>query len=122
MKNGWKEIARLGVSDDGYPHVLVDAHGWSLRLGPRKTEQKYYSNVPSLLRALVEHSIRRQLRECPTLASAREMQAQVQAALERADAQGQRLLAAMQESSVRQFLPSEPGVPSSKSSNPEEAA
>ena len=62
MSKGWKEVARVGVSGARYPHVLVDAHGWCLRLGwnPR-TDVKYYSSLPLLLRGVVEHHVRRRL-------------------------------------------------------------
>src|ERR1043166_1358167 len=95
MKTGFRLVAKLGAAGDGYPHVLIDAYGWSVRFGPSRTEQKYYSNVPSLLNALIEHSIRRQLRECPVLKASREMLSQIQAALDRAEAQGLRLAGAL---------------------------
>ena len=60
--SGWSEVARLGESGDRYPHVLVDAHGWALRLGPNyRRDDKYFSSLPTLLEGLVEHSLRRRL-------------------------------------------------------------
>lgn len=43
MKNGWNEVAQLGPEPSRYPHILVDKHGWCLRLGGGGGE-KYYSN------------------------------------------------------------------------------
>lgn len=64
MSKGWKEVARLGVAGSRYPHILVDAHGWCLRMGTRpRTDEKYYSNLPSLFQGLLEHSVRRRLME-----------------------------------------------------------
>jgi len=62
MKSGWKEVARLGIDGVGYPHVLVDSHGWCLRLGadPR-ADDKYYSSLPSLLSGAVNHAVRRRM-------------------------------------------------------------
>src|SRR5205814_547254 len=68
MSNGWKEVARLGALGARYPHVLVDSHGWCLRLGPRsRTDEKYYSGLPSLLQGIVEHSARRHLAQAGSL-------------------------------------------------------
>lgn len=84
MKTGWKEVARLGTGGARYPHVLVDAHGWCLRLGRERGEERYYSNLPSLLQGLIEHLARARLRQCPVLMSASAMLAEVRAALEEA--------------------------------------
>lgn len=123
MKNGWKEVARLGQSEPEYPHVLVDAYGWSIRLGSSRTEQKYFSNLPSLLRSLTEHWVRRRLRECPILLTVQTMYREVRSALENAEELGQRLAAMLaQESSITRFPPSEPATTTPNSSDPEEAA
>src|SRR5262245_35843331 len=84
MKTGWKEVARLGTEGPGYPHVLVDAHGWCLRLGRERGEERYYSNLPSLLQGLIEQLIRTRFRDCPALRSAEAMLAEVRAGLEEA--------------------------------------
>ena len=64
MSEAWREVARLGKKGEKYPHVLVDSHGWCLRLGPRdKEDDKYYSSLPNLLQGLYEHLLRRQDRE-----------------------------------------------------------
>jgi len=64
MKTGWKEVACLGEAGGKYPHVLVDAHGWCLRLGPKPgTDDKYYSGLPALMEGLVEHFLRRRWME-----------------------------------------------------------
>jgi hypothetical protein len=61
MSEAWREAARLGKKGERYPHVLVDSHGWCLRLGPRdKEDDKYYSSLPNLLQGLYEHLLRRQ--------------------------------------------------------------
>lgn len=62
MSKGWREVARLGGTGARYPHVLVDAHGWCLRLGKNsRSDEKYYSSLPMLLRGLVEQGARRRL-------------------------------------------------------------
>jgi hypothetical protein len=62
MAAAWTEVAQLGKSGARYPHLLVDPHGWCLRLGPKRSEDdKFYSNLPSLLGGLIEHFARRHL-------------------------------------------------------------
>jgi hypothetical protein len=62
LKNGWKEVARLGTGGMGYPHVLVDAYGWCLRLGPNsRSDDKYYSRLETLLEGLIVHLVRRRM-------------------------------------------------------------
>lgn len=64
MKAGWTEVARLGIQGEKYPHVLIDAHGWCIRWGPKfHHDDKYYSNLSSVLRGLSEHGVRRTLTE-----------------------------------------------------------
>jgi hypothetical protein len=106
VKNGWNEVARLGTAEDGYPHVLVDAHGWCLRLGRTRSDEKFYSNLPSLLQGLIEHVIRRHLRDCGTLNSAESMLTEVRVALDQA-ARFQSTLAAAthQQSTIRLLEP-----------------
>jgi len=61
MSEAWREVARLGKKGERYPHILVDSHGWCLRLGTRdKEDDKYYSSLPNLLQGLYEHLLRRQ--------------------------------------------------------------
>ena len=60
MSEAWREVARLGKRGEKYPHILVDSHGWCLRLGPRDREdEKYFSSLPTLLQGLSEHLLRR---------------------------------------------------------------
>ena len=94
MKTGWKEVARLGTGSAGYPHILVDAHGWCLRLGRERREERYYSSLPTLLQGLIEQLARARLRQCPILMSASAMLAEVRAALEEA-ADGRKALLAL---------------------------
>lgn len=102
MKTGWKEVARLGTEGAGYPHVMVDAHGWCLRLGRERGEERYYSNLPSLLQGLIEQLARGRLRQCPVLMSASAMLAEVRAALaEAADGRKALLALALQELPIR---------------------
>ena len=64
MSEAWREVARLGKKGEKYPHILVDSHGWCLRLGPRDREdEKYYSSLQNLLQGLYEHLLRRKDRE-----------------------------------------------------------
>jgi hypothetical protein len=108
MKQGWNEIARLGPEPERYPHILVDKHGWCLRLSRGGGDEKYYSHLPSLLQGLVEHVERRHLGNAQLL-SATAMLVEVRAALDMAQEYGPRLAAAMgQEWPIRQFQPSAP--------------
>ena len=60
MSSGWKLVATLGAQGTGYPHILVDKHGWCLRLGPSaRQDEKYYSSFSNLLAGLTEHVLRR---------------------------------------------------------------
>ncbi len=60
MSEAWREVARLGKKGERYPHLLVDTHGWCLRLGPHgKEDDKFYSSLPNLLEGLYEHLLRR---------------------------------------------------------------
>src|SRR5581483_7138721 len=69
VKTGWKLVARLGMSGSGYPHLLVDRHGWCLRLGPNpKVDDKYYSRLLFLLEGLVEQGFRRDVLPLPVAA------------------------------------------------------
>lgn len=68
MKNGWKEVARLGEGGQGYPHILVDAHGWCLRLGPSsRKHDKHFSSLQNLLQGLTEHLIRHRMVTSPAI-------------------------------------------------------
>jgi len=63
MSSGWKLVAALGSLGPRYPQILVDKHGWCLRLGPSaRQDEKYYSSFSSLLKGLVEHLLRRRLK------------------------------------------------------------
>lgn len=63
MSNGWKLVANLAAHGSGYPQILVDKHGWCLRLGPSaRQDEKYYSSFSSLLRGLIEQLLRRRLK------------------------------------------------------------
>ena len=62
MSKGWKEVAKLGGAGSRYPHILVDSHGWCLRLGLRtRNDEKYFATLPVLLHGLVEYFIRRRM-------------------------------------------------------------
>jgi len=123
MKNGWNEVARVGASGDGYPHVLVDAHGWCLRLGPDKRDEKYYSGLPPLLQGMVEQLTRRHLRDRGPLMSAAAMLTEVRTALDQAARCGTSLAVAMRnQSSIRPLEPSSPPPPGPDLFSPTEAA
>ena len=112
MKNGWNEVARLGPEPGRYPHILVDKHGWCLRLGRGSGDEKYYSNLPSLLQGLVEHVERRYPCNAPLLQAATAMLVEVRAAYELAFKYGERLAAAMgQEWPVSRFQTPQPASP-----------
>jgi len=62
MGEPWREVAHLGRTENGFPRVLADSHGWCLRLGPRKRiDENYYSSTQGLLLGLTEHFLRRSL-------------------------------------------------------------
>jgi hypothetical protein len=66
MSESWREVARLGKKGEKYPHILVDSHGWCLRLGPSDREdEKFYSSLPTMLQGLLEHLLRRKDHESP---------------------------------------------------------
>lgn len=68
MSKGWHLVARLGGSAARYPHVLADAHGWCLRLGPvPRDDDRFYSRLETLLEGLVEHCCRRRLARLGTV-------------------------------------------------------
>jgi hypothetical protein len=68
MSSGWKLVASLGSQGPRYPQILVDNHGWCLRLGPSaRQDEKYYSSFSSLLKGLVEQLLRRRLKSGETL-------------------------------------------------------
>lgn len=82
MSKGWKEVARLGSAGACYPHILVDAHGWCLRLGRNsRQDEKYYSSLPALLQGLVEHFVRRHLISQTPVLDLRGLVAEVKGAL-----------------------------------------
>src|SRR5262245_8099682 len=123
MKAGWTEVARVGVSNDGYPHVLVDAHGWCLRMGPGHRGERYYSGLPTLLQGLVEHLTRHHLRDRGSLISAAAMLAEVRAALDQAARCGATLAAALRtQSPMRSLEPLSPSLPGPDLFSPTEAA
>ncbi len=79
MSKGWREVARLGGTGARYPHVLVDPHGWCLRLGPNsRADEKYYSSLPMLLHGLVEQSVRRRLMSLDTVLDLKELHRETQ--------------------------------------------
>lgn len=79
MSKGWREVARLGGTGARYPHVLVDPHGWCLRLGPNsRSDEKYYSSLPMLLHGLVEQSVRRRLLSLPIALEMKELRREVE--------------------------------------------
>lgn len=102
MSKGWQLVARLGGSAARYPHVLVDAHGWCLRLGPvPRDDDKFYSRIETLLEGLVEHVLRRRFLRLGASLDPGELLAEARDALAAAHDQG--LAAAeriVQESSV----------------------
>lgn len=61
VKKSQCKLARLGFGKGGYPHVLVDRHGWCLRLGRQPGNYRYYSTLPLLLQAVIEHVGRQRL-------------------------------------------------------------
>lgn len=68
MSSGWKLVATLGAQGVRYPQILVDKHGWCLRLGPSaRQDEKYYSSFSSLLRGLTEHFLRRRAKSTEVL-------------------------------------------------------
>lgn len=99
MKHGWNEVARLGKNGKQYPHLLVDAHGWCLRLGSdRKRDDKYYSRLTPLLEGLIEQGVRRGLVDSGSHSDIDELTRAVRSALARMLRLGRRLETSPQES------------------------
>ena len=85
MSTGWKLVATLGTQGAGYPHILVDKHGWCLRLGPSsRQDEKFYSNFSNLLQGLVEHFLRRRMKSSEVIESVHALVRAVEEALRRA--------------------------------------
>jgi hypothetical protein len=62
MRSAFRLVARLGPGPCGYPWILADARNWVLRLGPgRGDDDRFYSNLPSLIEGLTVHWLRRRL-------------------------------------------------------------
>lgn len=92
MSEAWHEVARLGDTAGGYPHALVDSHGWCLRLGPRKRiDERYYSSVQSLVLGLTEHGLRSRLGALEGWKTVEELQRLVLAYLKEAATLGAKL-------------------------------
>ncbi|HEX7897827.1 MAG TPA: hypothetical protein VF950_08715 [Planctomycetota bacterium] len=82
MSKGWRLVSRLGAAGTRYPHVLVDSHGWCLRLGANtRQDEKYYSSFPNLLQGMVEHFARRRLAATAPLSSLMELVGEVKDAM-----------------------------------------
>jgi len=110
MKTGWKLVARLGTSGPCYPHLLVDRHGWCLRLGPDpRVDDKYYSRLLFLMEGLVEQALRRDVLPLPVAAGIGELRAILRESLRSAIELGTRLESILQETPVR--LPGANGKP-----------
>jgi hypothetical protein len=102
VKTGWKLVARLGTSGPGYPHLLVDRHGWCLRLGPNpKVDDKYYSRLLFLLEGLIEQALRRDVLAMPVAAGIGELRAILKESLGSAIDLGERLEKVLKESPMR---------------------
>jgi hypothetical protein len=102
VKTGWKLVARLGTSGPGYPHLLVDRHGWCLRLGPNpKVDDKYYSRLLFLMEGLVEQAMRRDVLVLPAAAGVGEVRAMLKESLRSAIDLGTRLESILQETPIR---------------------
>jgi hypothetical protein len=102
VKTGWKLVARLGMSGPGYPHLLVDRHGWCLRLGPNpKADDKYYSRLLFLLEGLIEQALRRDVLAMPAAAMSGELRAILKESLRSAIELGTRLENIVQETPIR---------------------
>ena len=98
MRSAFRLVARLGPDPHGYPWILADARNWVLRLGPgHGDDDRYYSNLPSLIEGLTAHWVRRRLGPADglqlllqehraALAEARELGRRVAAALDVAPA------------------------------------
>ena len=102
MKTGWKLVARLGTSGPGYPHLLVDRHGWCLRLGPNpKVDDKFYSRLLFLLEGLIEQALRGDVLTMPAAAGVGELRAILRESLRSTIDLGERLEKSLKESPIR---------------------
>src|SRR5579862_2697295 len=85
MSSGWKRVATLGAQGAGYPQILVDNHGWCLRMGPSaRQDEKYYSSFSGLLQGLVEHFLRRRMKSADVFGGLQDMARAVEAAVRKA--------------------------------------
>jgi len=85
VTNGWKPVASLGAHGARFPEILVDNHGWCLRLGPSpRKDEKYYSSFSNLLQGLVEHVLRRRLKSGDILGGFKDLARRVEEALREA--------------------------------------
>ncbi len=118
MKTGWKLVARLGTSGPGYPHLLVDRHGWCLRLGPNpKVDDKFYSRLLFLLEGLIEQALRRKVLTMPAATAIGELRAILKESLRSAIEIGTRLEGILQETPIR--LPGASAKPDLKLDTPQ---
>jgi len=102
VKTGWKLVARLGTSGPGYPHLLVDRHGWCPRLGPNpKVDDKYYSRLLFLLEGLIEQTLRRDVLAMPAATGIGELRANLKESLRSAIDLGERIEKVLKESPIR---------------------
>jgi hypothetical protein len=111
MKNGWREVARFGIDGACYPQILVDGHGWCLRMGPSsRQDDKYYSSFGSVFEGLREHTLRRCLPTEPPAQGFKEFERAVRNALSRAAQLGRAL--ARKTDRELQLIPAQgPGEP-----------
>ena len=121
MKTGWKPVARLGTTPPGYPHLLVDPHGWCLRLGPdSRKDDKYYSRLTTLLEGMIEQGLRRRLIGAAEVVGIEQLSQAVIKTLAAMTELGRRLEILVQESPIRQAVASErPGETSTVSTFPQ---
>jgi hypothetical protein len=102
VKTGWKLVARLGTSGPGYPHLLVDRHGWCLRLGANpRVDDRFYSRLLFLLEGLVEQGLRRDFLTLPEATGIGELCAILRESLRSTVDLGERLEKVLKESPVR---------------------
>jgi hypothetical protein len=102
LKTGWKLVARLGMSGPGYPHLLVDRHGWCLRFGPNpRVDDKFYSRLLFLMEGLVEQGLRRAVLTIPAATEIGELRAILRESLRSTVDLGERLEKVLRESPIR---------------------
>ena len=108
-------MARLGSDACRYPHLLADAHGWCLRLGPDpRKDDKLYSRLEFLFEGLIEQGLRRGLPGMRTSNTVEELLGELRTGIRAMRSLGRSAERTIQELHRRQSSATEPLEPISE--------